>query len=415
MKRFATTAWLRCAVALLCTAICSSSQAQTSSPQTAQSWVSTWMAAPDQEGPALNKGTLRQVIRTSVGGAQLRLRFSNVFGTRALTIGAVHVARQAQGSAIAPNSDHPVTFEGKKSIVIAAGESVLSDAVTMRVARREALTVSLYLPEGSGPSTLHGFANQTVYISSGGDSTTAASFPSEETDDSRYFLTDVEVAAHEEARAIVALGDSTSDGVGASLDRDARWTDALLDRMQADPALASIAVVNAAIAGNRILNGASYPFVGPSALERFERDVLRKPGVRWIILLEGINDITAAGMLATPQDQVSAQDIIQGMQTLIARAHAKGLRIFGGTILPRGGSEGPRRELPEGAAKRQAVNAWIRSAGAFDAVIDFEKAVEDPARPGYQRAELVSGDKTHPNDSGYKAMAAAIDLGLFAP
>jgi lysophospholipase L1-like esterase len=373
------------------------------------------MAAPDQDGAALTTGTLRQVVRISVGGAKVRLRFSNLFGTRPLTLGAVHVARQAQGSTILPGSEHTVTFDGNKGVVIAVGQSVLSDGVTMDVAPREALTVSLYLPNGSGASTLHGLAQQTVYISKGGDASAALSFPTAETDDSRYFLTDVEVVAHAQARAIVALGDSTTDGVGSSLNGDARWTDALLERMRADPALASIAVLNAGIAGNRILNGASAPFTGPSALDRFERDVLSKPGVRWVILLEGINDITAAGMLTMPKDQVSAQDIIEGMQTLIDRAHARGLKIFGGTLLPRADTEGPRRELPEGLAKRQAVNAWIRGAGAFDAVIDFEKAVEDPARPGYKYPQFNNGDKSHPNDAGYKAMAGAVDLGMFAP
>jgi lysophospholipase L1-like esterase len=415
MKRFAPFVWIRISsIALLCATVCLSSHAQAPTPQAAQGWVSTWTAPPDQEGPALKPETIRQIVRTSVGGSQLRLRLSNLFGTRQLDVGAVHVARQAQDATIAPNSDHTVTFGGKKGIVIASGESVLSDAVTLDIARRDALAVSMYLPEGSGPSSLHGLAQQTVYISKGGDSTAAVNFPTDETDDSRYFLTDVEVATHKDTRVIVALGDSTTDGVGSSLDRDTRWTDALLERLQADPTSASIAVVNAGITGNRILNGPADVFVGPSALERFERDVLSKPGVRWIVLLEGVNDITAAGMLTMPKDQVSAQDIIQGMQKLIDRAHAKGLKIYGGTLIPRAEAEGPRRELPEGRVKRQTVNDWIRRSGAFDAVIDFEKAVEDPARSGYKRVEFNNDDKSHPNDAGYRAMAAAVDLGLFA-
>lgn len=252
------------------------------------------MAAPNQPGPALSQGTLRQVVRTSVGGSKVRLHLSNRFGARPLKVGAVHVALQARGFAIAPGSDHPITLHGRASITIPVGQSRFSDAVGMEVAPRAALAVSLYLPAGSGPSTLHGVANQTAYIRKGGDHTSATMLPSEETDDARYFLTDVEVATRAEPRLIVALSDSTTDGVGSSL--------------------------------------------------------------------EGINDITAAGTLPTPRDQVSAQNIIRGLQTLISRAHAKGLEVFGDTLLPRGGSEGRRRELPEGAAKRQTVNAWIRSA-----------------------------------------------------
>jgi lysophospholipase L1-like esterase len=305
-----------------------------------------------------------------------------------------------------------VTFGGKSTVTIAKGADALSDPVAFKVAALDELAVSLYLPTRVESSTMHTTAIQTVYFTPS-DATAATTFPAGETDNSRYFLTDVEVTAGADASVIVVVGDSTSDGVGSTEDGNTRWPDALAARLQADPKLASIAVVNSGLSGNRILNDAADPFLGPSTLSRFDRDALSKPGVRWIVLLQGINDITASGMLTTPKDQVSVQQIIDGMKMLIARAHAKGIKIYGATLLPRGGTTGPRRQTPEGAAKRQEVNAWIRTSGAFDAVIDFEKAVRDPAKPDYLQSAFDSGDHSHPNDAGYKAMAASIDLSLF--
>jgi lysophospholipase L1-like esterase len=223
----------------------------------------------------------------------------------------------------------------------------------------------------------------------------------------------VEVAAAADARTIVVIGDSITDGVGSALDANRRWPDALAERLQADPALASIAVVNSGIAGNRLLNDASAPFVGPSMLSRFERDALSKPGVRWILLLTGSNDISAADMLDTQRDKVSAQQIIAGMQQLIARAHAAGIKVYGATVLPKAGVRKPFVHTPEAQAKRNDLNAWIRSSGAFDAVVDFAQLMGDPARPDYLASAYDSGDHLHPNDAGYKAMAAAIDLRVF--
>jgi lysophospholipase L1-like esterase len=322
----------------------------------------------------------------------------------------VRVALHGAGPAILPGTSRALTFGGKPVVTIPKGRSTLSDPVAMDVAALQELAVSLYLPQGTGPSTVHGIGLQTAYLVEGDDLTAAPSLPPGETDDSRYFLTDVEVAAAPDAGALVAFGDSVTDGVGSPQDGNARWPDALAARLQAEPGLTSLAVVNAGIAGNRILNDGVDPFIGPSALSRFDRDALDKPGVRWVVLLQGINDITAAGMLTAPQDKVSAQQIIDGLKTLVARAHRRGVKVCGATLLPRGGSTGPRRQTPEGEAKRQAVNAWIRGAGAFDAVVDFEKVVQDPAHPDRLRPDFDSGDHTHPSAAGYQAMAAAIDL-----
>ena len=285
--------------------------------------------------------TVRQIIRTSIGGSSVRIRLSNLFGTKPVTIGPLHVAKHATGSAIQPGTDHAVTFGGKPTVTIAPGGDALSDPVAFSVAALEELAVSLYVPARTGPSTIHGTAIQTAFISRTGDTTAATIFPAGETDGSRFFLTDVEVAGSADARAIVIVGDSITDGVGSTRDHNVRWPDALAQRLQATAALASIAVVNSGMSGNRILNDGVEPFVGPSVLSRFDRDALSKPGVHWILLLAGINDISAADALAAPRDNVSAQQIIDGMKMLIARAHDKGIKIWGGTLTPFKGVEAP--------------------------------------------------------------------------
>ena len=378
----------------------------------AHRWASAWSAPPDQEGPAMTAKTIRQIVRSSIAGSSVRLRLSNLYGTGPITIGPVRVAKDAGESAIQPGTDRAVTFNGKPTVTIAQGADVLSDPVAFPVAALEQLAISLYVVDSGKASTWHGVGMQTAYIANG-DVTAATKLAGSETDTSRYFLTDVEVAASADARTIVVIGDSITDGVGSKNDRNQRWPDALAERMQADPALASIAVVNSGIAGNRLLNDASEPFVGPSMLSRFERDALSKPGVRWILLLSGSNDISAADMLDSQKDKVSAQQIIAGMQQLIARAHAAGIKVYGATLLPKAGVRKPFVRTPEGQAKRKEVNAWIRSSGAFDAVVDFEKLMGDPARPDHLAPAYDSGDHLHPNDAGFKAMAAAIDLRVF--
>ncbi len=375
-------------------------------------WVATWGAAPDSPGPAFKDQTLRQILRVSVGGSAVRIRLSNLFGTGAVTLGPVHVALHASGASIQPGTDHALTFHGSPTITLPKGEDAWSDLVALAVSPLQELAVSLYIPTDSGPSTIHTTGMQTMYITKAGDATAAATFPSAETDDSRYYLTDVEVSTPTAPRVLVAIGDSITDGVGSKDDQNARWPDVLAARLQRDPTLASIAVVNSGISGNRILNDGKAPFLGPNALSRIDRDVFSKSGVKWVVLLEGINDITASGMFADSKEQVSAAQIIEGMKTLITRAHAKGLKIFGATLLPREGSTGPLGHTPQGEAKRVAVNAWIRTAGAFDAVLDFEKVLRDPTRPDHLLPAYASEDHTHPNNAGYQALADAFDLRL---
>lgn len=377
-------------------------------------WVSAWTAPPDSEGPPQKPQTIRQFLRPSLGGSSLRIRLSNLFGKASLTLGPVNVALPATGSATQPGSGHALTFSGQATVTIPAGGSALSDPVSMKVVALQELAISLYLPTEVPASTIHGFGNRTAYLARGADATAAVAFPPGETDDSRYYLTDVEVAAGPGAQTVVAFGDSITDGVGSRLDGYGRWPDALATKLQSDPATASIAVVNAGIAGNRILNDGVDPFVGPSGLGRFDRDALDKPGARWILLLSGSNDISASDMLPLPKDQVSAQQIIEGMKRLIARAHAKGLRIMGATLLPKAGVRKPFVHTEVGAAKRRVLNDWIRSSGAFDAIVDFEQAMRDPARPDHLLPAYDSGDHLHPNEAGYLAMAALVHQRLFA-
>ena len=372
-------------------------------------WAGTWAAAPDSPGPALDSQTLRQIVRVSAGGGAVRIRLSNLFGDSAIEIGAAHVAKHTGGGDIDTGSDRALTFGGKAGVTIPKGEEALSDPATLEVTALEELAVSLYLPGKTGRSTVHSVAMQTGYIAKG-DATAAARIADVDPEGSRFFLTDVHVLGAPTGRTLVLMGDSITDGVGSTEDANARWPDQLAARLQADPKLRSIAVANAGIAGNRLLTDAVAPYLGQSALHRFDRDVLDKPGVAWVLVFMGINDISGAEDF--PQTTVSADDIIAGMKTLIEKARARKLKIWGATLTPAGGA-GPNLDAPTAEAKRQAVNAWIRTSGAFDAVIDFDAVLRDPAEPRRLQARFDSGDHIHPNDAGFAAMAAAIDFRLF--
>ena len=371
-------------------------------------WVGTWSAAPDSTGPSLKNQSVREIARLSAGGPSIRIRLSNLLGTQPVIIGPVRVAQHARGSAITPGSSHDVTFSGEPVVTIPKGESRLSDPIAFAVAPLTELAISLYLPSDTGQSTQHALGMQTAFITESGDATAAVNFPDDDVITSRPFVTDVEVSAGPQARTIVAFGDSITDAAGSTPDMNRRWPDVLADRLQADPALRLIAVINSGISGNRILRDKA----GPSALARIDRDALDKAGARWVIFLEGINDIGFVGTSKLPADQVSADQIIGGMKTLIARTHQRGLKIAGATLTPFAGFDWPYHTIA-GEAKRQAVNAWIRSGGAFDAIIDFDKAVRDPARPDHILPQY-DADHIHPNDAGCKALADAVDLTVFA-
>jgi lysophospholipase L1-like esterase len=371
-------------------------------------WVTAWSAAPDSPGSPLSNKTIRQVIRTSIAGNKVRLRFSNLFGAAPITIASVHLARHESGSAIKPKTGRSITFGGKGTVTIEKGSDLLSDTVEFPVAALEELAVSIYLPEAIEYSTIHSTAIQTAYIAHGNVADKEI-FPAGETDTSRFFLTDVEVETKNNSRAFVVMGDSITDGVGSTEDGNSRWPDKLAERLQSEHAFKSVAVVNSGISGNRILNDGAEPYLGPSELKRFDRDVLNKPGIRWVLVLSGGNDISAARVLGTSRDKVSARKIIEGMKTLIARARQKGVKIFGATLTPKGGA---KWFYPEGERMRHEINNWIRTSKAFDGFVDFDKAIQDPSRPERMHPAYDSGDHVHPNDAGYKAMADAIDLAI---
>jgi lysophospholipase L1-like esterase len=396
--------------------------AETAQAETEIHWIDSWSAAPDEAGPVLQATTIREVVRTSVGGSSVRIRLSNLYGKGPLTLGPVHIARHAAGSAIEPGSDHALAFDGKPTVTIAKGGTVLSDPLDMPVTALQELAISIYIPmhgADKNPSTIHGVGMERAYLVRGRDDTTAIKLESAKATGSRFFLVDVEVAGSGAAGTVVAMGSSITDGVGSTLEANGRWPDALSVRLQTEGAPASMAVINSGVAGNRLLQDAADPFRGQSALGRMERDVLSKPGVRWVILEEGINDIAAISLLGTTRAKVSARQIIEGLQTLVSQAHAKGIKVAGGTLLPYAGitdygTPAHPYFTAAGEATRQEINKWIRSAGAFDAVADFDQALRDPARPDHLLPAFDSGDHLHPNDAGYKAMANAIDLHWFA-
>jgi lysophospholipase L1-like esterase len=375
-------------------------------------WVATWVASPAPQIPdaaemrtrnlEFNNQTVREIVHTSIGGDTVRVKLSNAFGTQAVAIGAAHIALSAAEAKIAPDSDRTLTFGGRPSVSIPPGALVLSDPVKLDVPPLGNLAISILLPEAALASTVHYAAQQNNYAGAG-DVTGAGTISDPVRIPSWPYLAAVDVTAPESTSAIVAFGDSITDGARSTIDANHRWPDTLAGRM----ASRKLPVVDAGIGGNRILHDAARNVTyGPSALARFDRDVLTQAGVRYVVILEGINDIGHPGGAAPLSETVSADDMIAGLKQLIERAHEKGIKVVGCTLTPSNG-------MGEKEAKRLAVNDWIRNGRAFDGVIDFEKAVRDPASPGKLTAEYDSGDHLHPSDAGYKAMGEAVDLALF--
>jgi lysophospholipase L1-like esterase len=383
-----------------------------SSPNSTQ-WVATWGAAADSPGPKLPAQTIRQIMRVSVGGEAVRVRISNQYGDQALQIHAATIAHHKHAGTILDESVFRLRLAGKDQFSIPVGESVLTDAVDLRVTPLQELAISLFFANGTGISTIHSVGAQTVYMTKGEDQTSNTSPRVDEKDDSRYFVSDIEVRTDSRTRLIVLLGDSTTDGVGSENDSNTRWPDQLAYRLQKSEGYQHIAVVNSGIAGNRILNDGMEPFLGPSTLKRFDRDVLEKAKVQWVLLLQGSNDLAANRVFSDAKQQVTVEQIITGMKSLIARAHARHLKIIGATLLPRGGASGSLASTPKSEEMRHQINAWIRGENQFDAVVDFEQVLRDPANPDRQLPAYNSGDFRHPNAAGYRAMAEAIDLKIF--
>lgn len=388
-------------------------------------WVSTWAASPmaatppsltspdDFSSAGFSDQTIRNVVWTSAGGHSARVRLSNVFGTRAVTFNQVDIGISASGAAVVPGTNRQVTFAGHRSVTIAPGREAVSDPVPEDVPAETDLAVSLFTAAPTGPATYHSDAQQVNYVSGPGDyaasdSASAFTTPSQHW----YFVDDVDVQAGPAVKGtVVAFGNSITDGYQSTVNANARWPNDLARRFLASPKR-SRAVVDEGISGNRVLND-SVCF-GVNAQARFFRDVAERSGARYVIMLEGINDIgfsqTPDSGCTAPNTNVSAAQIIAGYRHIIAAAHAAGLRIFGGTLTP---FQGAAYYSAAAEAKREAVNQWIRTSHGFDGVIDFDRAVRNSASPLQILPAYDSGDHLHPNDAGYQAMANAVNLAMF--
>jgi lysophospholipase L1-like esterase len=401
-------------------------------------WVSTWatalvdlpLPAPAQaggqgggqgsqglqggapQGPptltSLNDQTLRQIVRVSLGGQTIRVVLSNAFGTAPLRIGAAHVALRDQSAAIVAASGRALTFNGSGAVALPAGASIVSDPVNLTVPALADVAIDIFIPGDTKaeklPLTTHTGAQQTGYVSTVGNHAGKRDMPVAQTTQSWFFLARVEVIAPAQAGAVVALGDSITDGSRSTVDSNNRWPNELARRLVAQKA--ATAVLDLGIGGNRLL----LDITGPNALARFDRDVLAQSGVTHLIVLEGINDIRHTGVDRDLQlPKATAAELIMAHKQLIERAHAHGVKVIGGLLTPFEGS----LWTPEAEATRKALNDWIANGKAYDAVVDFDAVVRDPNRPTQLNPKFDSGDHIHPNDAGYQAMGSAIDLALF--
>jgi lysophospholipase L1-like esterase len=360
-------------------------------------------------GPApapinFNNQTLRQIVHTSLGGDRVRVVLSNAFGTSSLAVGAAHVALREKDAAILAKSDRVLSFGGSPSVNLPPGSAVVSDPVSLTVPASADLSIDMYLPGDTAaspsPLTTHAGALQTSYVSATGDQTGAADMPGAATIAAWFFLARVEVAASDQTGAVVTFGDSITDGTRSTPNTNNRWPDHLARRLHEKKV--NMGVLNLGIAGNRVLGDGA----GVSALARFDRDVLAQAGVTHVIVLESINDIGIARDNACP----TVRDLVAGQAQLIERAHARGIKIFGGTLLP---FEGAAYYTAEGEAKRKEYNEWVRTNKNYDGVVDFDAATRDPAAPTKLLPQYNSGDNLHLNDAGYQVMANAVDLALF--
>jgi len=367
-------------------------------------WVGTWACAPQTTeqanlppSPGLSGNTLRQMIHVSIGGTQLRLRLSNEYGTSPVTMSSVHVAVSKGGGAIDAATDKALSFGGSPALTLAAGKAAFSDPLDFNLAALSDLAVSIRFTSQTGDVTGHPGSRTTSFLQTG-DAVSTASLASGVKAEHWYFITGLDVMADAASAAIVVLGDSITDGRGSTTDKNNRWPDILAKRLQANAATSKLGVLNMGIGGNAILSEG----LGPTALQRFDHDVTEQSGARWLIVLEGVNDLGGGA------------DVTSGLKdaygTFIGKAHAANMRAYGVPILPIAGSS-----YAVGESTRKVVNDWIRTSKAFDAVIDLDAAVRDPAMPDQLLAAYDSGDHLHPSAAGYQKMGEAVDLSLFTP
>ncbi|HWR14931.1 MAG TPA: GDSL-type esterase/lipase family protein [Terriglobales bacterium] len=348
--------------------------------------------------------TVRMLARTTVGGRRVRVELSNMLNAEPLQVGAAHIAIHKGGGEIVQGTDRMLTFGGSKSFTIPPGVLVVSDPVDLDLPALSEFAVSLYLPHDTGAPTNHMLGLHTAYIAKG-DVTGSVSMPNASTMFAYVWLSGVDVVAPPDAYTVVALGDSITDGYGTTRDADRAWPFLLAKRLSANKRTRNIAVVNQGISGNQVLRDGA----GLSALARIDRDVLSRPGVKWVILLEGINDINLWGRSDGPE-ALTAEQLIWGYRQIIDRCHLHNIKVIGATIMPQ---EGVPTYTERGEQVRQAVNQWIREKGNFDAVVDFDAITKDPKRPVRLKEEFNPGDHIHPNDAGNQAMADAFNLDWF--
>ena len=384
--------------------------------EAAPNWVGTWMAAQQlvepgnlPPAPGFADTTFRQVVRVSIGGRTLRVRFSNEFGRAPLTLVAARIARATGGSAIDRATDRALTFGGRPATAIPEGAALLSDPIEFDLPPLSILAVTIYLRGAPPEVTGHPGSRTTSYLHAG-NVVSAPALPGGVPVDHWYFVSRIDVRAPGGAGAVAILGDSITDGRGSTTNGNDRWPDVLARRLQSSPETDKVGVLNAGIGGNRLLRDG----LGPHALARLDRDVLAQPGVCWLIAFEGINDIgTAAGARAKGESAATADDIIGAYQQIIERARARGIRVYGATIMPFEGFSYAGYFTPDSEADRLKVNEWIRTSRRFDAVIDFDALTRDPERPARLSAAVDGGDHLHPSAAGYRIMGEAVDLELF--
>jgi lysophospholipase L1-like esterase len=374
-------------------------------------WTGTWASSPVEANEGFEPNwsqlgfdnqTVRQVVRISAGGERTRIRLSNSYGKTPLEVAGATIARTDQGASVRPGSVRQLTFGHSRSTVIPAGAEIASDAAPLAVDALDRLTVTLYFAKPSGPVTFHPFASATSYRAWGDHRSDASAAAFSETTHSWYLLRGVDVQG-ESSRggAVVAFGDSITDGALSTVDADNRYPDELAERLRG-----RVGVLNEGIGGNRLLNGS--PCFGDAGVRRFARDVLGRPNVRTVVVLEGINDIHASAFefeCFVPNPKITVDELIAGHRSLIHQAHAKGVRAIGATLTPFKGSGG---FTPDTEAMRDGLNAWIRTSGEYDAVVDLERVVADPTDGDAILPAYDSGDHIHPNDAGYHAMANAV-------
>jgi len=379
-------------------------------------WVGTWAASPyaavNRTDPAGNllmgssDTTFREIVHISLGGPIVRIVLSNEFGTDPLSIGAANIALTTGNGEIDPAAASTLTFGGRPSITIPPGALAVSDPATLKLTPFADVAVSFFVPaQPIHQISQHSFADQTSYVAEG-NAVTAKTLESPKEIYSWPFLKGLDVKISAESAAIVTFGDSITDGALSTRNANARWPDVLARRLQANKKTANLAILNEGIGGNRILHDTT----GPSALARFDRDVIAQAGVKYLVIMESINDIGHATDPNKPYDVVTAEDLIAGFSQLAARAHTHGIKVFGATLTP---FVGAKYQSPAGEEIRQAINKWIRTTNELDGIIDFDKVTTDPTHPGMFLPLDDSGDHLHPGDAGYKTMGESIDLNLF--